>query len=179
MGAAKKYIPHYTYDDWLHWEGRWELIEGVPVSMSPMPLPEHQRVATELGTELTLAIRKSGCKDCKVYQPIDYKIGDHTIFEPDLLIVCGKISKPYLDFAPALIVEVLSKATEEKDRGIKYDYYEQQGVKYYLIVDWKKQSTEIYELVNGQYQLHVYKNNFEFQLNENCAIVPQLGNIWE
>lgn len=128
MGVAEKYIPHYTYDNWVHWEGRWELIEGVPVAMSPMPHPEHQRVASELVTELTLALRDRGCNECKVYQPIDYKIAENTILEPDILIVCGKISKNYLDFAPALIVEVLSKSTEEKDRGIKYGLYQQEKV---------------------------------------------------
>jgi len=179
MGLAEKYIPHYTYDDWLHWEGRWELIAGIPVAMSPMPMPEHQRVASELSTELTLALRKSGCKDCKAYQPIDYKIAEDTIFEPDILIVRGKINKSYLDFPPALLVEVLSKATEEKDRGIKYDYYEQEGVKYYLMVDCKKQIIEIYELVNGKYQLQPYKNRFEFQLNDDCTIAPGFDNVWE
>jgi Uma2 family endonuclease len=173
MGAARKYIPHYTYDDWLHWEGRWELIEGVPIAMSPMPLPEHQRVSGELLTELNLALRKSECKDCNAYQPIDYKITDDTIFEPDILVVCGKINKSYLDFPPALIIEVLSKATEERDRGITYDYYEQQGIKYYLIVDIKKKSIEIYDLVKGKYQLQPYKNSVQFQLNENCKISPR------
>jgi len=179
MELAEKYIPHYTYSEWLHWEGRWELIEGIPIAMSPMPMPEHQRVASELRTEFTLALRKSKCKNCKAYDPLDYKIADDTILVPDVLIVCGKINKSYLDFSPALVIEVLSKATEERDRGIKYDFYEQEGVKYYLMVDVKKKSTEIYELVNGKYQLQSYKNDFQFQLDESCKIVPELYNIWE
>ncbi|MEJ7827118.1 MAG: Uma2 family endonuclease [Segetibacter sp.] len=179
MRLAEKFLPHYTYDDWLNWEGRWELIEGHPIAMSPMPVPEHQRVAGELITELTLALRKSKCKSCKAYQPLDYKISDDTIFEPDILIVCGKINRNYLDFPPALIVEILSKSTEERDRGIKYDYYEREGVKYYLIVDAKKRSIEIYELVNDHYQLQEYKNAFEFTLEDNCIITPELQNVWE
>lgn len=47
MGLAEKYIPHYTYNDWLHREGRWELFKGHPIAMSPMPVPEHQRIAAE------------------------------------------------------------------------------------------------------------------------------------
>ena len=179
MGSALKYIPHYTYDDWLHWEGRWELINGIPIAMSPMPVPEHQRVAGELHTELNIAIRKSRCKNCSVYQPIDYKIAEDTIFEPNILIACGKINRSYLDFAPSLIVEIVSKSTEERDRGIKYDYYEQQGVKYYIIVDWRKKTIEIYRLMDGRYQLQSWERNFEFQLNENCKISPELENIWE
>jgi hypothetical protein len=23
-------LPHYTYDDYAQWEGRWEIISGVP-----------------------------------------------------------------------------------------------------------------------------------------------------
>ncbi len=179
MGLAEKYIPHYTYDDWLNWEGRWELIEGLPIAMSPMPVPEHQRVAGELITEFTLALRKSRCKFCKAYQPLDYKISDDTIFEPDMLIVCGTINKNYLDFPPALIVELLSKSTEEKDRGIKYDYYERQGVKYYLIVEVKKKSIEIYELIDGHYQMQEYKNAFKFTLEDGCIIAPEFDNVWE
>ena len=38
MGIADKIIPHYTYDDWINWEGKWELIEGHPIAMSP---PHH------------------------------------------------------------------------------------------------------------------------------------------
>lgn len=179
MSAAQKYIPHYTYDDWIHWEGRWELIEGIPVAMSPMPMPEHQKVLAALITEVSLAIRTTNCKDCKMYDAIDFKIAEDIIFEPDALVVCGRINKSYLDFPPALVIEVLSKSTEEKDRGIKYDYYEQQGVKYYLIVDYKKQSIEIYKLIDGKYQLKPYRNCFEFELNENCKIVPELNNVWE
>ena len=30
---AEKYLPHYTYKDYKNWEGRWELIEGIPFAM--------------------------------------------------------------------------------------------------------------------------------------------------
>jgi Uma2 family endonuclease len=179
MVSAQKYIPHYTYNDWLHWEGRWELIEGHPIAMSPMPVPQHQRIAAELIAEFILSVRKAGCKDCKVYEPLDYKVTEDTILEPDILIVCGKINKKFLDFPPALIVEILSKSTEERDRGIKYQCYEQEGVKYYLIVDIEKKNIEIYELIKGIYELHPYKDSYEFHLNEKCKISPKLDNIWE
>lgn len=178
MGLAQKYIPHYTYEDWLHWEGRWELIEGIPIAMSPMPVPSHQQAAGDLFYKFKKAL-ETRCKDCHVYLPLDYKISDDTIFQPDVLVVCNKINKRYLDFPPALIIEVLSKSTEERDRGIKYDYYEQEGVKYYLIVDWKKKSIEIYQLTEGKYQLQDYKNNFEFNLSDNCKISPLLDDMWE
>lgn len=42
MGLADKIIPTYTYNDWVHWEGKWELVEGSPIAMSPTPAPLHQ-----------------------------------------------------------------------------------------------------------------------------------------
>jgi hypothetical protein len=33
--AAVKILPSYTYEDYMHWEGRWGLIEGFPYAMSP------------------------------------------------------------------------------------------------------------------------------------------------
>lgn len=178
MGSALKYIPYYTYEDWLRWEGQWELIDGVPFAMSPMPVPGHQQIAGNLYFQFRKALEK-GSTDFEAFLPLDYKISADTIFQPDVIIICGKVNKPYLDFPPALVAEVLSKSTEEKDRGIKYDYYEQEGVKYYLIVDWKKKTIEIYELVSGKYQLQPFKNGFEFFLNDNCRITPNLHNLWD
>lgn len=144
MSIANKILPYYTYEDWINWEGKWELIEGIPHAMSPTPIPEHQRVAAEMRTELMLALRKANCKKCKAYDPLDYKISDDTILEPDILIVCGEIKKKYLDFPPALVVEILSPSTALKDRHTKYELYQQQGVKYYLIVDVDKKTIEVY-----------------------------------
>ncbi len=48
MSIAARYRPHYTYDDYCQWEGRWELIEGMPYAMSPLPVPDHQDVCLKL-----------------------------------------------------------------------------------------------------------------------------------
>lgn len=36
-------LPYYTYDDYKSWEGRWELIHGIPYAMSPYPTLKHIR----------------------------------------------------------------------------------------------------------------------------------------
>jgi hypothetical protein len=33
--TTEKAIEYYTYYDYLHWEGKWELIEGIPMAMTP------------------------------------------------------------------------------------------------------------------------------------------------
>jgi hypothetical protein len=39
-----KILPHYTYRDYLHWEGKWEVIDGIPNAMSPAPAPDASRL---------------------------------------------------------------------------------------------------------------------------------------
>lgn len=179
MGIADKILPHYTYDDWVHWEGKWELIEGFPIAMSPTPVPAHQRVAAELITELTLAVRKSKCKKCNVYDSLDYKIAADTILAPDILIICGEVKKKYLNFPPSLVVEILSPSTALRDRHTKFELYRQQGVKYYLIVDADKKSNEIYMLKNAAYFMQKLNKSYTFQLNNICSITPDMSRIFE
>jgi hypothetical protein len=41
----------------------------------------------------------------KFYQPIDVKIDESNVVNPDLLIVCKKIEGQYLDSPPELVLE--------------------------------------------------------------------------
>jgi Uma2 family endonuclease len=178
MSQSHKILPHYTYDDWVHWEGSWELIEGFPIAMSPTPVPSHQRVAAALRAELSFLLKK--CNNCSVYDPLDYRLADDTILIPDILVVCGEIKKKYLDFPPILVAEVLSPSTALRDRHTKYSYYEQEGVKYYLIVDADSKKVEIFVLVNGKYLLQELsdKGTYPFIFDENCEGDVNLGEIW-
>lgn len=179
MSIAERYRPYYTYDDYCQWEGKWELIEGMPYAMSPAPVPAHQRVCVALSTLLELALKKS-CKKCKLYLPLDWKITEDTIVQPDLLIVCDKIEKKFLDFPPLLVVEILSPSTSSKDRNEKMEIYQSQKVKYYLIVDPQFKKTEIYQTVNNKYEpVAITPESFTFQLEEDCSIEVNFSDIWE
>lgn len=92
MSIAGKYRPRFTYDDYLIWEGRWELIQGMPYATSPVPAPDHQEINLNLGMLFQLAFQ-GNCAHCKTYIPIDWKISDDTVVQPDILIVCQKIEK--------------------------------------------------------------------------------------
>ncbi|HEX8461212.1 MAG TPA: Uma2 family endonuclease [Segetibacter sp.] len=175
---AEKYIPTYTYSEWLHWEERGELIEGAPIPKNTRIGPKHEKAVADFKTAFTTALAKVDIKNCNVGEPIDYKIANDIILRPDVFIVCGKINKTYLDFPPVIIVEVISKATEERDRGIKFESYEKHGVKYYLIADAMKKSVEIYLLADGKYQPETYKGDFEFDLGSNYKLSVQLGNVF-
>ena len=178
MSIAEKYRPYYTYEDYCQWEGRWELIEGMPYAMSPAPVPAHQSVSVLLSFEFVKALKS--CKNCKLFQPLDWKIKEDTIVQPDLLIVCDKIEKKFLDFPPALVVEILSPATASKDRGEKMELYHSQKVKYYLIVDPQFKKLEIYEFNEAQYEpVSVNPETYHFTLHDNCTIDVNLLDIWD
>ncbi len=58
MNSGFKILPYYTYDDYCKWEGRWEIIDGIPHAMSPAPNPKHQAVGANIIYELIDAIKK-------------------------------------------------------------------------------------------------------------------------
>ncbi len=160
--SAIKLLPHYTYEDYCKWEGSWELIDGIPFAMSPAPNLRHQWIGPNIIYELKKAIKESQCKQCEVYDFIDIKIEEDTIVQPDCTIICKPAKKNYLDFAPTLVVEILSDATALKDRHTKFSLYENFGIQYYLIVDPDKESVEIYSLQNSKYILQKHFSDKPF-----------------
>ncbi len=175
--SIPRYLPHYTYEDYIHWEGRWELIQGIPFAMSPQPSIEHQRVSQRIAAELERALE--GCSQCRALLPVDWKICEDTVVQPDNLVVCGEVSGAYLDKPPVLVFEVLSPSTEQKDRILKRELYAQQGVKYYVLVNPDAQQAEVLELQETQYVLkatvHVEKWQFTF---DDCTMEMDFSRIW-
>lgn len=60
-----------------------------------------------------------------------------------------------------LIIEVLSRGTKERDRGVKAADYALHGVREYWIVDPKAKTVEQYELVKEEYSLRAAFNERE------------------
>jgi Uma2 family endonuclease len=180
MGTAVQLLPHYTYEDYKIWEGKWEIIEGVPYAMSPAPLPKHQRISNSLGALFFLALKESKCKHCIASDPIDYMISEDTVVQPDLLIYCGSATKPYLDFTPKLIVEILSPSTAMKDRHTKFNLYEKAGVRWYLIINPDTEIIQIFTLENDTYVQvkEGHELRFAFQLDDKCRIEIDFEEIW-
>ena len=179
MGTAQKIIPHYIYEDYVHWEGNWELIEGFPIAMSPAPIPRHQLIGGALYAEFHFALKK--CSHCRAYLPSDYKVKEDTILQPDIMVLCQTPKNKFIDFAPSLVAEILSPSTALRDRNTKYEIYQQQGIKYYLIVDINTNSIEIYELKNGQYQITLANadGSFDFSFEEECRVNVPLNEVWK
>lgn len=149
-------LPHYTYEDYAQWEGRWEIIHGIPFAMSPSPRKKHQEISSNIAFQLITLLRKSQL-DCKVYEAMDWQISADTVIRPDVVISCGDDdSETKLTMPPVLVIEILSPATKKRDRGIKYRLYQAAGVKYYCIVDGDLESVEAFQLHNEGFEKNMY-----------------------
>ncbi len=177
MSIAGKYRPQFTYDDYVTWEGRWELIEGMPYAMSPASALRHQIMNGNLYSIFKASLKRSG-KECSVYLPVDWRISHDTVVQPDLLIACKPIDKQFLDFTPDLTLEILSPSTAFKDRHEKFELYEQQGVKYYVIVDQTFKKVEVWELKEGKYCLLTIDSPLVEFLFDDCRIEVDLAGAW-
>ena len=88
MSRAPRYHPHYTVDDYQHWEGRWELWEGMAIAMSPSPFGRHAKLLARTIAALQVAIDSAGC-DATVLVEIDWIVSRDTVLRPDVTVVCG------------------------------------------------------------------------------------------
>ncbi len=172
---AFKLLPNYTYDDYCQWEGRWEIIDGIPYAMSPMPSPKHQLIANEIGFYLKSKLKSKNCK-CSVYQPLDIKIEENTVVCPDVIICCKTIDKSFLDFPPDLVVEIFSPSTKLKDQNTKFSLYEKFGISYYIMVDPDTKTVEIFKLVDGKYLL---TSGEDIEFDNGCRIDSDFNSIFE
>lgn len=109
------------------------------------------------------------------------KIFEDTIVQPDVTIVRKPVTKNFLDFPPALVVEILSPTIALKDRHTKYGLYEKMGIKYFLIVNIESQTIEIFSLQNGQYNPETFTAGepYSFLLEDDSNIEVDLHNIWD
>lgn len=143
-------LPHYNYDDYIRWEGRWELIRGIPYAMVPAPVIKHQLISSNIIRYLGNLLKK--CEKCRVIMPVDWQISEDTVVQPDVLVVCGEdIGVEKLTVVPVIVFEVISPSTERKDKVLKYQLYENAGVKYYCIVEPDTSSVLVFELNRDEY----------------------------
>ena len=153
----------YTYADYLLWnfKERVELIRGKIFKMSPAPSSYHQEISFELSGIFYNYFKN---KPCKVYSaPFDVRLINYkesntnnkiiTVVQPDLCVICdlSKIDERGAIGAPDLIIEILSEGNSKKEMDIKYDLYEENGVKEYWIVNPNEKTIAIYVLQNDKY----------------------------
>ena len=179
MGALKKEdFPHYTYDDYVQWEGRWELLDGIAYAMAPAPMRKHQGLAYEIAHRLRLKIED--CEECEVLGEIDYKVGEDIVLRPDVVLTCGETNENYLIKAPEIIVEVISKSTASRDEKYKFDIYEKEKVKYYILLYPDDLVAKIYKLDGKSYDKQGTFTDGVYEFDEtSCKIGLDFSKVFK
>lgn len=153
----------YTYADYLTWnfQERLEILKGKIFKMSPAPSRKHQEISAKIFRKLDRYFENKSCNI--YYAPFDVRLINYkkstsdkeisTVFQPDICVICDKdkLDDRGCLGAPDLIIEILSPGNSKKEMDIKFDLYEENGVKEYWIVEPYQKSILIYTLQNDRY----------------------------
>lgn len=117
-------------------KGRFELVNGEPVAMSPERL-RHNLGKLEAAVALRNGIKQAGLSCTVFIDGATVVINNTTAREPDAAVQCGTtfdLDSMVLD-APVIIVEVVSPSSEQEDNTAKFvEYFSLASVRHYLII---------------------------------------------
>lgn len=146
---------HYSEDDYFAVEAssgiKHEFYRGEIFAMAGASVA-HNHLSANVLTLLRGAARSKGCS--AFGSDLRVKTSDGLFTYPDVMVVCGPISltrdRPDTVTNPSVIVEVLSSATRDYDRGEKFTLYQAiPTLREYLLIEqdrvwvehWQRQAT--------------------------------------
>lgn len=149
----------WTYEHWRQFPNdgwKYEILDGV-LYMSPPPTINHQDVSGELFARMRLFARDHTLGTV-LEAPCGVRLPTQSVpVEPDIFFIRRErrhiIEERYVEGAPDLVVEVLSRSNADYDRTIKYAQYERAGVTEYWLVNYWDETIAIYNLAEQQYRL--------------------------
>lgn len=138
-----------TYDDFLLFPDdglRHELIDGEHY-VTPSPNLRHQRLSGRLYLSLAEYLRAHPSVGEVYYAPLDVVLSHWDIVEPDLLVVAADqqniLTEKNVVGAPALVVEILSPSTRNRDLQLKHRLFEKSGVREYWMIDPERNTVTV------------------------------------
>ena len=107
---------------------------------------EHHYIIDNFVAEVRNALKGSTCKVQSDGVQYKWKETGDKIFIPDASIVCSAKDRQntILHTVPRMVLEVLSKSTEEYDRGEKLQLYANAGISEVWLLDWTKRTIEVF-----------------------------------
>ncbi len=174
-----KHIPKYTVEDYKIWQGDWELIDGIPFAMAPSTFGKHQKIITKISHFVLSELENCPENEISAYVELDWIVNDTTVLRPDISITCKDIEE-FIKEPPEAVFEVVSKSTVIKDEEIKFNIYEKEGVKYYIIVYPDIQKVRGFKLKRKKYEKFFYSDEgiLELDLCNRCNIKIDVKNIF-
>jgi len=171
-------IQTYSVQDYLQWDGDWELINGHPVAMAPSPLFGHQ--VTSFAIAQQLGENFDDCPHCQALFEIDVEFADDTVVRPDVLVISYTPEGDRLTRAPDLIFEVVSAKTARHDEVIKFDLYRTEAVAHYVLVYPEAQKAKVWRLIDGDYRkvADFHDETHRFDLSK-CSLDFDFSRLWK
>jgi Uma2 family endonuclease len=130
-----------TVNEFLPWARQqpeqWELLDGVPVAMSPERVI-HGDTKYRTARTFDAAVAKARVPCRFVFDSAAVRIDARNSYQPDLIVYCGEplagdaVEVP----APVVVVEVLSPGNAVTDLGDKLQgYFRVASIQHYLVID--------------------------------------------
>ena len=116
--TSPAYSEKYTKQDFHHWKGDWELIEGDAYAMSPSPGFTHQYINGKIYRQLDEQLET--CTECHAVIETDVELSQDTVIRPDSMVICYE-PEEHLTRSPELVFEFISPSTARRDELLKFD----------------------------------------------------------
>lgn len=174
---ATERIEREKFRAWLRPDVKAEFINGEVIVHSPA-LRRHNQTVRFISYLLDSFCVKYDLGEVAIEKAlVELERND---FEPDVCFWLKETADSFDDDlmyypAPDLVVEVLSKSTTGRDRGVKFESYEEAGVSEYWIVDPKAYTLEQFVLGPDKAERQVLQQRGEtLELSENVtsAVLP-------
>ena len=147
----------YTAEDYkkLPEGAPFQLIHG-KLTYMPSPKDKHQSISFHLSGQFFVFLKNHPIGIVR-HAPMDVHLDEKNIYQPDLLFISNErkgILKDWVYGAPDLVVEIISKGTEQVDRKEKMEVYGKYNVLEYWLISPEKQQVEVFENKKGKLVLN-------------------------
>lgn len=187
---VKEPAPKYNYispEQYLEMERasevKHEYYNGEVYAMAGVSL-KHNIIAANLNVNIPSHLKG---KNCRMYgSDLRIHIPENSLYTyPDFSIICGKpeTTDSFADnvINPSVIIEILSKSTENYDRGKKFALYRSiKTLKEYILIDSKSILVELFvRQNNNSWNLTEYKQLSDSFHISTIKLTLQLSDIYE
>jgi Uma2 family endonuclease len=180
----------YTYADYLQWkfEERLELFKGKVFKLSA-PNTSHQKISGYLFVPIAIFLKNTRCQSfCAPFDvrlPVKNRKKDEeitTVVQPDICVICdeSKLDKRGCCGAPDIVIEILSPGNSHKEVKLKFELYEEAGVKEYWIVYPDEENIAVFILTpEGKYDgAKLYAGKDKIHSVAVPGLIIQLNDIF-
>ena len=176
MADAARDIPRMSASDYLALEkqatSKHEFVNGIVYAMAGGSR-EHSLIVGDVLTALVGQV-KPPCQVFTSDMKVQIKaVSDECYYYPDTSVTCSDLDNDrYALTRPSLIVEVLSRSTEQADRGYKFDHYRfLPSLQEYVLVHQERACVEIYRR-RTNWEKETFEPETEITLESVSVVLP-------